>query len=135
MNKNTSFEEIVKLIQHLRGPQGCLWDREQTLDTIKEKLQEEANEVLAAINSKDHQNLKEELGDLLWNIIFVADICEREKLFSMQDVLDGLRDKIIRRHPHVFGDMKLNSVDEILAHQKKIKAEEKKEKEKIKKFK
>lgn len=120
-----AFDDVVSLVSYLRSPKGCLWDQQQTLDTIKEKLHEESQEVLNAIDHKDTQNIKEELGDLLWNIIFIADLCEKQKLFTLHDVMTDLHAKIIRRHPHVFGNVKLNTVEEILAHQTKIKKHEK----------
>lgn len=95
----TSFQELKKLIEYMRGPKGCAWDREQTIGDFKGYFRDESNEVLDAIRKEDYENLKEELGDVLWHIIFISQIAKEEGLFTVDDVMDGLKDKIVRRHP------------------------------------
>ncbi|MCX6695398.1 MAG: MazG family protein [Candidatus Altiarchaeota archaeon] len=119
------FDELLEVMRKTRAPGGCAWDREQTIESMAEHLKNEADEVLDAINAKDRENLKEELGDLLWNIIFVSKIAEDEGLFTINDVMDGVREKIIRRHPHVFGNLKLETSADVVRQYRKIKSIEK----------
>jgi len=122
----TSFDALVELMEFMRGPQGCPWDREQKISSFKKFLAEESGEALEAIEKEDYKNLCEELGDLLWHVIFISQIAKEEGLFSIEDVMDGLRKKIVRRHPHVFGDKKGNiSVEEVMREWEAIKAREK----------
>lgn len=109
----------------LRSPQGCPWDREQTHDSIKGHLVEEAFEVIDAIEKRDFSELKEELGDLLLQVIFHSQMAREADLFSVDDVVNGIIDKLKRRHPHVFGAVDLDTSDEVLAHWEEIKAGEK----------
>ncbi len=112
-----SIEELEELMAYLRSPQGCAWDREQTIDNFKKYLREESDEALDAIEKKDYENLCEELGDLLWHILFISQIAKEKELFTLQDVLAGLKDKIIRRHPHVFGEgEKLHTAEDVMKH-------------------
>ncbi|MGQ9630733.1 MAG: MazG nucleotide pyrophosphohydrolase domain-containing protein [bacterium] len=108
----------------LRGEGGCDWDRKQTLESFKGCITQEAEEVVEAAESRDREHLKEELGDLLWNILFVCRMAEEEGWFDTGDVLAAIRDKMIRRHPHVFGDVKVESVDEILSNWRAMKDSE-----------
>jgi len=121
-----SFKELVKLMAYMRGPNGCAWDREQTIDDFSVHLKNESREALEAIRKKDYGNLREELGDLLWHILFISQIAGEEGLFTIDDVLDGIRDKIIRRHPHVFGGRKLKTAEEVMREYRKIKETERK---------
>lgn len=102
-----SFDELYEIVHTLRGPEGCPWDRVQTHESLKPECIEEAAEVICGINilkeTGSADNLKEELGDLMLQIIFHTQLAEDEGLFSMEEVLNGVRDKMIRRHPHVFG--------------------------------
>jgi tetrapyrrole methylase family protein/MazG family protein len=107
-----SFEDIVKLSKHLRGAEGCPWDREQTLDTLKSFIVEEAYEVIQAIEADDTEELKEELGDLLFQIVFASQISNEEGEFGIEDVLNQLYYKLVRRHPHVFGEEKAKNPEE-----------------------
>ncbi len=109
----------------LRGPEGCPWDREQSLETLRPHLIEEAYEVLDAIASGDADHHAEELGDLLLQILFHCQLREEEGAFSLDDVAQGLADKLIRRHPHVFGDVRADSSAEVLRNWEAIKKEEK----------
>src|SRR5690348_1487567 len=97
------FQELVDLMARLRAPDGCPWDREQTFDTIKPFLLEETYEVLDAIDARDWRELAEELGDLLLQSVFFSQMAAEEDLFCIDDALDAINQKLIRRHPHVFG--------------------------------
>ena len=119
------FEEMIDIVAKLRGPEGCLWDRKQTLESLVPNILEEAKEIAEAVNLKNKDNLREELGDLLMVIFMTIEIAEEENLFDYADVLTGAINKFIRRHPHVFGDVKVNSPEEALAVWKKMKKEEK----------
>ncbi len=119
------FAQMIAVIAKLRGPEGCLWDRKQTLESLAPNLLEEVEEVLKAFKSKDIDNVREELGDLLMVIFMEIEIAQEKGLFSYIEVLAGAIDKFIRRHPHVFGDIKVNTPEEALAVWKKMKEEEK----------
>ncbi|HWP58675.1 MAG TPA: nucleoside triphosphate pyrophosphohydrolase [Candidatus Acidoferrales bacterium] len=101
-----NFDRLVALLEKLRSPGGCPWDREQTHDSLKPNLLEEAYEVLEAIDRGDAGRLREELGDLLLQVVFHAQIAAEDKRFTIEDVIARLNEKLVRRHPHVFGDMK-----------------------------
>lgn len=98
-----SFDNLLKIAKKLRSPTGCPWDREQTIKSLAPKLAEEAEEVLQAIEKNDHKNLEEELGDLLFNIVLIAQFASEKKLFKMDGVLKKVTQKIIARHSWVFG--------------------------------
>jgi len=118
------FAEMMDIIAKLRGPKGCLWDRKQTLESLAPNILEEAKEISEAVESKDMNNLCEELGDLLMVIFMQIEIAREKGLFTYSDVLTGTIEKFIRRHPHVFGDVRVNSPEEALAVWKRIKREE-----------
>ncbi len=128
-----SFDGLIEVVRRLRAPDGCPWDREQTHHSLKPGLIEEASEVICGINVLDRtgnpENLKEELGDLLLQVVMQAQIAEEEGLFTIDDVAEGIREKLIRRHPHVFGDVKVKDSDEVLVNWEEIKAKEKEGKE------
>ena len=119
------LEKLVDLIGVLRSENGCPWDREQTHATLRPNMLEEAYEAVDAINDGDMKHLKEELGDVLLQVILHSQIAKEEGAFDIEDVAKGLHDKIIHRHPHVFGDVKVNSPEEALLSWDKIKKEEK----------
>jgi len=119
------FTEMMDIIAKLRGPEGCLWDRKQTLESLAPNILEEAEEVSEAVQSKDVDNLCEELGDLMMVIFMEIEIAKEKNLFTYSDVLKGAIKKFVRRHPHVFGDVKISTPEEALAVWKKIKREEK----------
>ena len=119
------LEKLVDLIGVLRSENGCPWDREQTHATLRPNMVEEAYEAIDAINDNDMKHLKEELGDVLLQVILHSQIAKEEGAFDIEDVAKGLHDKIIHRHPHVFGDVKVNSPEEALLSWDKIKKEEK----------
>ena len=112
----------------LRAPGGCPWDREQTFDTIKRYTLEETYEVLEAIDNRDWPELAEELGDLLLQVLFYAEMAQEEKRFSIDDVLDALSNKLIARHPHVFGDVKAEDAHTVLKNWETFKEREKEQK-------
>ena len=109
----------------LRSPEGCPWDREQTLESLQKHLKEEAQEVFQAVEARDMENLCEELGDVLFQVMINSQIASEKGHFSVDDVIDGICRKMVRRHPHVFGDVKVNSVEEGNALWKQIKMQEK----------
>jgi nucleoside triphosphate diphosphatase len=120
------FERAVSIMARLRAPGGCPWDREQTFDSIKPYTLEEAYEVLEAIDQRDWEELPGELGDLLLQVLFYSQMAKEQGSFSVDDVLDRLADKLIDRHPHVFGDVKAETSPEVLRNWEALKAEEKK---------
>ena len=118
------FEELVDVIATLRGENGCPWDREQTHETLKSTLIEETYETLEAIDAGDPKKLKEELGDLLLNIMLQAQIAAEHKDFDIYAVIETLVEKLIRRHPHVFGDVNVEDSDEVVKNWEEIKRQE-----------
>ena len=118
------FERAVSIMARLRGPAGCPWDREQSFDSIKPYTIEETYEVIEAIDNRDFPELAGELGDLLLQVLFYSQMASEEKHFSIDDVLDRLSDKLVRRHPHVFGDVKAETSGEVLRNWEAIKAGE-----------
>lgn len=119
------FDEFVDTIAALRALGGCPWDMEQTHESLKVCLMDESQEVLEAIDAKDDENLCEELGDVLLQVVMHAQIAAEEGRFTIEDVIRGVNDKMIRRHPHVFGDVKVDSVEDQLKLWEQIKAQEK----------
>lgn len=124
-NTSASFQQLVDIMRRLRGPEGCPWDKEQTADTIKGHLIEEAYEVIDAINNKDFQELKEELGDLMLQIVFHSQIANEQSKFDINQVIEGINEKLIRRHPHIFAEQKVKGTKEVLQRWEEIKKEEK----------
>ena len=119
------FSTFRKIIAELRGPNGCPWDKEQTHQSLKKYLIEESYELLEAIDQEDIDHMIEEMGDVLLQILLHAQIGEDEGMFSIDDVIKGVSEKMVRRHPHVFGDVKADNAEEVLSNWNKIKAEEK----------
>lgn len=119
------FERLVGVMRTLLGPGGCPWDREQTPQTLKPYLIEEIYEVCESIDRADYQGIREELGDVLMHIVFLSLIAERGGHFQIPQVIDGIADKMIHRHPHVFGDAdKIDTADEVVDRWEAIKAKE-----------
>jgi MazG family protein len=106
--------KLVDLMAHLRGPEGCPWDREQDYDTLKGLLLEEAYEVVDAVNERDFKGLEDELGDLLFQVVFYSRLAEEEGRFDIDGVIEGVHAKLIRRHPHVFGEIRASNAGEAL---------------------
>lgn len=127
-DKKYTYEDFLDIIAQLRAPGGCPWDQKQTHESLKECLLEESQEVLDAIDNKDDENLCEELGDVLLQVVMHAQIAAEEGRFTMNDVVQGVSEKMVRRHPHVFGDIKVDSVEEGLDLWNAIKAQEKAQK-------
>jgi len=123
------FERAVQIMEKLRAPGGCPWDREQTFDSIKPYTLEETYEVLEAIDNRDWPELTGELGDLLLQVLFYSEMAREAGHFSIDDVLDRLSNKLVGRHPHVFGDVKADTSAEVLRNWEALKAREKKERE------
>jgi len=121
------FERAVQIMRRLREPGGCPWDREQTFDSIKPYTLEETYEVLEAIDNRDWSELSGELGDLLLQVLFYSQMAREDGSFSIDDVLDRLSSKLVRRHPHVFGDVQADTSSEVLRNWEAIKAEEKRQ--------
>ena len=119
------FDELVSIIARLRAPNGCKWDREQTHKSLKQNFIEETYEALDAIDDDDMTHLKEELGDVLLQVVLHSQIASEENAFTIDDVAEGISKKLVHRHPHVFGDVKVSSTSEILDNWEKLKKEEK----------
>ncbi|MGN0025031.1 MAG: MazG family protein [Candidatus Avelusimicrobium sp.] len=126
--KNT-FADLVETFAILRGPNGCPWDKKQTHESLIKCLQNEAQELIDAINHKDDENMKEELGDVLLQVLIHSQIAAEEGKFTIDDVIQGLYDKLHRRHPHVFGEhAKAESPEEALAVWREMKKKEREKK-------
>ena len=123
--KANKFFKLVEILEKLRGENGCPWDKKQTHKSLMKYLFEESNEYNQAVEKQDYDNMKEELGDVLLQVIFHAQIAKENNKFDIDDVLDTINEKMIRRHPHVFGNSKATTEEETRAGCEKIKAEEK----------
>lgn len=126
--RGESFENLLAIMERLRGEGGCPWDREQTLKSIRTYIVEEAYELVDAISHGETQDMVEEAGDLLLQVVFLSRIAEEEGSFSIADVLAGLTDKLVRRHPHVFSDWKAATSGQVLHKWEEIKSAEKERK-------
>jgi tetrapyrrole methylase family protein/MazG family protein/ATP diphosphatase len=120
-----SLPWLVGVMRRLLAPEGCPWDREQTFLTLRKYVLEEACEVLDAIDSGDRLSLREELGDLLLQIVFHSELARREGSFAIDDVVAGIVNKLVERHPHVFGEIDATTTDEVLRNWEKLKAKKK----------
>ncbi len=120
-----TFEDLVNITNRLRSDHGCPWDREQTHESLKKCLEEESGEVLSAIDQKDMENLCEELGDVLFQVMLHSQIAKEHGDFTIDNVVNGICEKMIRRHPHVFGDKKAITSEEGQALWDEIKKQEK----------
>jgi tetrapyrrole methylase family protein/MazG family protein len=121
--RNPNFERYYQTIETLFGPNGCPWDREQTPESLRTNLAEEMYECIEAIDEGDAEHIREELGDVFSVVMMIAFIFESRGAFTIDDVAGGITDKLIRRHPHVFGDVKVRDSDEVLANWTRIKRE------------
>jgi tetrapyrrole methylase family protein/MazG family protein len=124
LGEGTSFEAFQEIVAHLRAPDGCPWDREQTHESLRTHLMEEAYETLDALDSGDFGAIQEELGDLLLQIVLHSQIASEEGEFTVNGVINGIYDKIVRRHPHVFGEVQLDGVKGVLQNWEKLKEAE-----------
>ncbi|HPC84538.1 MAG TPA: nucleoside triphosphate pyrophosphohydrolase [Thermoanaerobaculaceae bacterium] len=124
MSEATAFAALVELCERLRGPGGCPWDREQTLESLRAYIIEEAYEVVDAISAGEREQLAGELGDLLFQIVFVAQIAREQGWFDVAEVCEGIRAKMIRRHPHVFGTVEVEGAAHVVRNWEAIKQRE-----------
>lgn len=122
------FQALVSIIERLLAPDGCPWDREQTLSSMRGSLIEETYEVVEAIDLNNQEKIEEELGDLLFNVVFLSKLAERDHDFTLAAVLRRIAEKLIRRHPHIFGEAQVKDSEEVLKQWEAIKQSEKKEK-------
>lgn len=122
-----NLEELVEVIRVLRSENGCPWDREQTHSSLRPNMLEEAYEAVDAIDENDLPHLREELGDVLLQVLLHSQIADEEGAFNIEDVAKELKDKLIHRHPHVFGNTKVKNADDVVVNWDKLKQEEKKE--------
>jgi tetrapyrrole methylase family protein/MazG family protein/ATP diphosphatase len=122
----STLPRLVGVMQRLLAPDGCPWDREQTFETLRKYVLEEACEVIDAIEGGNREALREELGDLILQVVFQAELARTEGAFAIDDVIAAIIDKLVHRHPHVFGDLEAKDAEEVLRNWEKIKAEEKK---------
>lgn len=129
MNKQYQFEDFIEIIKKLRSEDGCPWDREQTHESLKSCLIEEAYEFISSLRifeeTNDAENMKEELGDVLLQVVMHSEIAAQEGLFTLQDVVQNVSEKMVRRHPHVFGDIAVENSGQVLRNWEEIKKEEK----------
>lgn len=123
--KYKNLEELIEVVRKLRAPDGCPWDRKQTHESLRPNMLEEAYEAVDAIDDNDMAHLREELGDVLLQVLLHSQIASENNEFNIDNVAKELKDKLIHRHPHVFGDIKIDNADEVLAVWEKRKAEEK----------
>ncbi len=121
-----NLERLIDIIKTLRSENGCAWDREQTHYSLKKNMIEEAYEAVDAIEDGDAKHLQEELGDVLLQVVLHSQIAKEDNEFTLEDVARGISDKLVHRHPHVFGDLKVSGTKDILDNWEKLKAEEKK---------
>ncbi len=121
----TKFVELKKVFDALHGPRGCMWDKEQTHNTLIPYLKEEVGEFIEALKAGDETHVKEELGDILLQVMFHSKLSSKEGGFDIEDVIDCLIKKLKRRHPHIFAKVKVGSVEEIISNWHKIKKQEK----------
>lgn len=119
------FDELVGVVDRLLGPDGCPWDRKQTMKSIRSDVLEEVCELIEAIDLEDNDHIQEELGDLFFNVVFLSRLAEKEQRTKMEACLHHIAQKLINRHPHVWGDTEINSSDELLSQWEKIKKSEK----------
>jgi uncharacterized protein YabN with tetrapyrrole methylase and pyrophosphatase domain len=119
------FDSLLEVAERLNAPGGCPWDREQTFFSLQPYVLEEAHEVLEAVDAQDDQKVLEELGDLFYVVVFYSKVAEREGRFTIREIIEAVREKLIRRHPHVFGETKVEKVEEVMRAWEQIKRTEK----------
>ena len=124
-DKTPALTKLTRIMERLRSPDGCPWDREQTIESLTPFIIEEAYEVVSAIESGSVEDIKEELGDLFFQIVFVCELAREKGEFDINDVMEGASTKMVRRHPHVFGDVQADTSDDVLRHWAAIKEAEK----------
>lgn len=122
--ESTKFHELKRVFERLHAPDGCMWDRKQTHKTLLKYLKEESDEFIEAVRKGDSSHMKEELGDILLQVMFHSQLASKSGTFDVEDVIDHLIKKLKRRHPHIFGKAKVSSVKEIVANWHRIKKSE-----------
>src|SRR5690349_6324324 len=122
--RGQNYTALVALMQRLLATDGCPWDREQSMPSLRKYVLEEACEVIDAIDSGDREQIREELGDLALQVVFLSELARTEGSFGPDDVMRGIVEKLVRRHPHVFGDTSVSSSEEVLVNWERTKAEE-----------
>jgi tetrapyrrole methylase family protein/MazG family protein/ATP diphosphatase len=127
LQDGSTLARLVAVMRRLLAPDGCPWDREQSFETLRKYVLEEACEVIDAIEGGDRKALREELGDLILQVVFQSELARREGSFAIDDVIASIIEKLVHRHPHVFGDLDAKTADEVLRNWEKIKAREKKD--------
>jgi MazG family protein len=120
-----SFDTLIQIADRLLAPDGCPWDQKQTFASLQAYVLEEAHEVIEAVDLNDADKMVEELGDLLYLVIFYGKLGEKKGAFCLSDIIEAIKEKMIRRHPHIFGDVKVQDADEVKRNWEKIKAQEK----------
>ena len=125
LKNGSKIADLISTVQELRGPQGCPWDKKQTPSSLKKYLQSELDELISAINTNDSENICEELGDLLFIIVMIAEINTEENRFDLNNVIEGINAKLVRRHPHVFEEKTVLSEEDLNKQWNAIKAAEK----------
>ncbi len=118
------FDTLLEVARRLNAPDGCPWDRQQSFLSLQPYVLEEAHEVIEAVDLGEDSKIIEELGDLLYTVIFYGKVAEREGRFTIREIIESVREKLIRRHPHVFGELKVESSEEVKQHWEKIKKQE-----------
>jgi len=125
MAKNTKFVELKNIFTILHSRRGCMWDKQQTHRSLVKDLREEVDEFITAVRKNNYRQMQEELGDILLHVMFNAQIAQKQRKFDIEEVIAGLINKLRRRHPHVFGKIKVSSTRQIIANWNKIKEKEK----------
>lgn len=121
------FDRLIEIADALHGPNGCPWDKKQTFQSLRPHVLEEVYELLDSIDEEDFTGMVEELGDILFQILFFAKLGEKSKKFTLEEIITIVSEKLVRRHPHVFGDLKVETSEEVIHHWERVKKEEKKE--------
>lgn len=125
------FEKLVEIMKILRSPQGCVWDRKQSHDSLIRYIREEVSEFITEVKRKNYPAMKEELGDILLQVVFHSQIASENGKFNIADVIESINEKLVRRHPHVFGDVRCNTPQEVEKLWKEIKRKEKRNKKEV----
>ena len=121
------FDKLIEIGEALHGPNGCPWDKKQTFQSLRSHVLEEVYELLEAIDDDDSKGMVEELGGILFLILFFAKLGEKNRRFTLKEIIEVVSEKLVRRHPHVFGDIKVKTSEEVIYHWERVKKEEKKE--------
>ena len=124
-----AFDELLDIADILHGPDGCPWDKKQTFESLRPYVLEEAHELLEAIDEKDIPEMVEELGDILFQVIFFGKLGEKDNSFSIEEIITTVSEKLVNRHPHVFGEEQADSPEDVIHHWEKAKSQEKKNRE------